>query len=106
MESLRREAHDELQITLRRRHRHSCDADRRYSITPKGKGIGIEITTAPPASMEVNQTASIAATVTKNHSNMGVDWSCTPGGACGTFNPAHTASGAATVYTAPRRPAP
>jgi len=78
------------------------------SNNPNGGGgnIGIQITTAPPASMEVNQTASIAATVTKDRSNMGVDWSCTPVGTCGTFNPAHTASGVTTVYTAPRTAGP
>ena len=49
--------------------------------------------------MEINATASIAATTTHD-SGEGVDWSCTPA-PCGSFNPAHTASGANTVYTAP-----
>jgi len=66
--------------------------------------ISIEITTPPPASLEVNQSASIAATV--RGSTRGVDWSCTPAGSCGTFNPAHTASGGMTVYTAPRTAGP
>jgi hypothetical protein len=65
------------------------------------KPIQIEITTAPPSSMEINATASIAATVVNDPSNSGVDWSCTPTGACGTFTPAHTASAATTVYQAP-----
>jgi len=60
----------------------------------------IAITTAPPASMEINATASIVATVTHD-SGKGVDWSCSPAGSCGSFNPTHTDSGAATVYTAP-----
>ncbi len=60
----------------------------------------IAITTAPPASMEVNTSASITATVTHD-SGKGVDWSCAPTGACGTFTPTHTASGSSTVYTAP-----
>ena len=60
----------------------------------------IAITTAPPASMEVNTTASITATTTHD-SGKGVDWSCSPAGSCGTFSPAHTDSGAATLYTAP-----
>ncbi|HXA75645.1 MAG TPA: hypothetical protein VNV41_00800 [Candidatus Acidoferrales bacterium] len=68
--------------------------------------ITIAITTAPPASLEVNQSASIAATVTMDSSNSGVDWSCTPIGTCGTFVPAHTASGGTTVYTAPRTAGP
>ena len=63
--------------------------------------ITIAITTAPPASMEVNQTASIAATVSNDGANGCVDWSCTPVGTCGTFTPAHTASAATTVYQAP-----
>jgi hypothetical protein len=70
------------------------------------KNISIAITTAPPASLQVNQTASIAATVTMDSSNSGVDWSCTPTGTCGTFAPTHTASGATTVYTAPATAGP
>ncbi len=70
------------------------------------KDISIDITTPPPATLEVNQSASVAATVTKDSSNSGVDWTCTPAGACGTFVPAHTASGATTVYTAPRTAGP
>jgi len=69
-----------------------------------GTAISIEITTPPPASLEVNQSASIAATV--KGSSQGVDWSCTPAGSCGTFNPAHTASGEMTVYMAPRTAGP
>ncbi len=66
------------------------------------KKTTIEITTPPPTSMEVNQFASIAATVSPASSaTAGVDWSCTPVGACGTFNPTHTASGATTSYMAP-----
>jgi hypothetical protein len=62
--------------------------------------ITVAITTAPPASLTVNGTASIAATVTNDTANAGVDWSCTPTATCGTFTPAHTASAAATVFTA------
>lgn len=69
------------------------------------KPISVAISTAPPASLNVNQTASIAATVTNDSSSSGgVDWSCAPAGSCGTFSPAHTASGAATTYTAPASP--
>ncbi|HKV06205.1 MAG TPA: hypothetical protein VJO53_14000 [Candidatus Acidoferrales bacterium] len=69
-----------------------------------GGGLAIDITTGPPAAMEVNQTATIVAKLTNDSSNAGVDWSCTPTGTCGSFNPAHTASGANTVYTAPSAP--
>jgi hypothetical protein len=68
--------------------------------------LSIMITTPPPSSLEINLTASIAATVTNDPANNGVDWSCTPMGTCGTFTPAHTASGATTVYMAPNTPGP
>ena len=51
--------------------------------------------------MNAGATATIAANVTNDSANAGVDWSCTPAGSCGTFNPTHTASGASTTYTAP-----
>src|SRR5580700_10805413 len=60
----------------------------------------ITISTPPPASLEINNSASIAATTTHD-SGAGIDWSCAPAGSCGTLNPTHTASGASTVYTAP-----
>ena len=69
-----------------------------------GPGVSLAITTPPPANLPANLTASIAATVTNDPTNSGVDWGCTPVGACGTFNPVHTASGAMTVYTAPGAP--
>jgi hypothetical protein len=61
----------------------------------------IEITTPPPASMEVNQFASIAAALGHDSKTDSVDWSCTPAGSCGTFTPPNTASGAMTEYKAP-----
>lgn len=65
--------------------------------------VGISITTPPPASMPTGAQASVAATVTNDPQNLGVDWAVTCGGgsSCGSFNPAHTASGVATTYTAP-----
>ena len=62
--------------------------------------ITIAMSTPPPATLVVNRTASIAATVTNDSANGGVDWTCTPAETCGSFNPAHTASAAATVFTA------
>jgi hypothetical protein len=56
--------------------------------------------------MEVNQFATIAATITGSGSTAGIDWSCTPVGSCGTFTPANTDSGASTVYMAPRTAGP
>jgi hypothetical protein len=53
-----------------------------------------------------NVSAPLIATVSNDNSNAGVDWTVTCGspGACGTISPAHTASGAATTYTAPSAP--
>ena len=59
------------------------------------------MTTKPAASLQVGATSIASATVTNDSANTGVDWSCTPAGTCGSFNPAHTASGANTTYTAP-----
>jgi hypothetical protein len=59
----------------------------------------VTISTPPPASMEINTSASIAATTTHD-SNEGVTWSCSPS-PCGSFNPTVTLSGVSTVYTAP-----
>jgi hypothetical protein len=61
----------------------------------------ISITTAPAAMLEINGTTTAAATVANDSTNAGVDWTCTPTGTCGSFNPTHTASGASTTYTAP-----
>jgi len=63
--------------------------------------MSIAISTAPPTTMAAGATATIAATVANDSSNGGVDWSCAPAGSCGTFNPAHTGSGATTTFTAP-----
>jgi hypothetical protein len=56
-----------------------------------------------PSTLTINQSVSLTASVGNDSSNAGVDWSCS-GAACGTFAPAHTASGASTVYTAPATP--
>jgi hypothetical protein len=57
-------------------------------------------------SIAQNASAHLVATVGNDSANAGVDWSvsCGSTGACGTFSPAHTASGAATTYTAPPAP--
>jgi hypothetical protein len=61
--------------------------------------ISVAISQFPPATMPVNGTALVAATVAND--TAGVNWSCTPVGSCGTFSPTGTASGATTTYTAP-----
>jgi hypothetical protein len=59
----------------------------------------VTITTPPPASLEINQSATIAATTTHDKDE-GVTWSCSPS-PCGSFNPTVTLTGVTTVYTAP-----
>jgi len=62
--------------------------------------VSVAISQPPPISLQANATASIAATVTGDANNKGVDWTCSPAGSCGSFNPKHTASGATTTFTA------
>jgi hypothetical protein len=78
----------------------ACTVAAFLSACSKSTPPAITISTAPPATLEINNSASIAATVTHDSHNEGVDWTCSPS-PCGTFNPTHTASGASTVYTAP-----
>ena len=68
--------------------------------------ISVSITKKANTTIVANRTASLVATVSNDFSNAGVDWtvSCGSPGACGTFSPAHTASGAPTTYTAPSAP--
>ena len=63
--------------------------------------VTVSLGTVPPTTMNVGGAASLAATVLNDSSNSGVDWSCAPAGSCGSFNPAHTASGASSTFTAP-----
>jgi len=75
-------------------------ASAQVTINPAGS-ISVTLTTPPPSSMLIQGTAGIVATVVNDASNAGVNWSCTPSAACGSFNPTATASGATTTYTAP-----
>jgi hypothetical protein len=66
--------------------------------------LSVRITTQVPINTIVkNSSAPLVATVSNDAANAGVDWtvSCGSLGACGTFSPAHTASGATTTFTAP-----
>jgi hypothetical protein len=66
--------------------------------------LSVKITQGvPTGSIVQNHSASLVATVSNDAASAGVDWSVTCGspGACGTFSPTHTASGAATTFTAP-----
>ena len=67
--------------------------------------IVVSLIPAPPATLEVGLSTPLSATVTGDTQNGGVDWTVTCANAnCGSFTPAHTASGATTVYTAPTTP--
>jgi hypothetical protein len=63
--------------------------------------VSVTISQPPPSTIQAGTTAPVAATVTGDSANLGVDWSCSPAGSCGSFTPAHTASGTATTFTAP-----
>jgi len=69
--------------------------------------ISVTLSTGVPGgTIAINSTASLVATVSNDPANAGVDWTvaCANLGACGSFTPAHTASGAATIYTSPASP--
>jgi hypothetical protein len=67
--------------------------------------ISVAINPTPPTSLNAGTTSNLTAVVTNDTANAGVNWTVTcSGSACGSFNPTKTASGAATVYTAPSAP--
>ena len=70
------------------------------SVTPI---ISVAISQAPPVSMTVGASAPVSASVSNDTAMAGVDWIATCGSApiCGSFAPAHTASGGTTMFTAP-----
>ena len=64
--------------------------------------ISVSFATAPPSSLVVSKTASVAATVANDSKNAGVTWSLSCGSAaCGSVSPTTSASGASVTYTAP-----
>ena len=73
------------------------------SNSPAASTITVEVTNAP-GTLAINQSVNLTATVRNDSANAGIDWTCSPGGACGSFNPAHTADGGATLFTAPSAP--
>ncbi len=67
------------------------------TVTPLS--IAVQLTIAPPTSLSVNATASVAAKVTNDPAAAGVIWTAScDGAACGSFNPPQSLS---TVFTAP-----
>jgi hypothetical protein len=55
----------------------------------------------PPSALGTSATAGIAAVVTNDPANAGVNFSCLPMGQCGSFNPNPIASNVPTTYQAP-----
>jgi phospholipase C len=66
--------------------------------------IYIAFQSTPPSMVQVDKTVKVSAMVSYDDSNKGVDWKCSPVGACGSFNPTHTASLVTATYTAPSSP--
>jgi hypothetical protein len=64
--------------------------------------ISVSFAAQPPSTLVVNTSTNVTANVSNDAKNGGVNWTVTCGSAqCGTANPASTASGSATTYTAP-----
>jgi hypothetical protein len=73
--------------------------------TTSGGGLSVQFAQAPPTPTIGGQPVGLAANVLNDTKNLGVTWSCTPVGACGTFSPATTGYNITTVYTPPVAPA-
>jgi len=69
---------------------------------PTPPAITVAFSPAAPVSINAGANSPLTAVVTNDSANKGVTWKVTCGSsACGSFNPASTASGTATTYTAP-----
>ena len=72
------------------------------STPPPPATIAVSLTVVSGTALVVGASASFTAIVANDTKNGGVTWTISCGGsACGTVNPASTASGTATTYTAP-----
>ena len=73
------------------------------TITDVATPASVAFTPSIPTSATAGGTLSVNATVSNDPGNGGVDWTVTCGsvGACGSFTPTHTLSGASTTYNAP-----
>ena len=72
---------------------------------PKSQPVPITVTFdpnfPPPPSLNTSASVGIAAVVTNDNQNAGVNFTCTPTGTCGTFTPSGTGSGVPVCYLAP-----
>lgn len=67
--------------------------------------VTVQFAQAPPTPTISGQAVGLVANALNDNSNKGVTWSCTPVGACGTFNPTTTPYNVGTLYTPPVAPA-
>jgi hypothetical protein len=79
-----------------------CGGSSQPGTSPGTQSRFISVELSPLSSSVVpGGTASVSATVSNDSAHAGVVWGCTPANACGSFIPSSTASGTATIYTAP-----
>jgi hypothetical protein len=72
-------------------------------VTIKQASLKIALSQVPTVNLPVGAATNLTAVVTFDPNNAGVDWSAAcQSTSCGSFNPAHTASGQLTTYTAPQ----
>src|ERR1700689_5590805 len=64
-----------------------------------GSSHKVTITTAP-TTLAAGASSNVVA-ITSHDSSDQINWTCTPTGSCGSFNPAETPSGTAVSYTEP-----
>jgi hypothetical protein len=72
-------------------------------VTINQASLHIALTQNPTPNLPVGAATNLTALVTFDPNNAGVDWTVAcQSSPCGSFNPAHTASGQLTTYTAPQ----
>jgi len=73
------------------------------TVTIKQAPLKIALSQTPTPNLPVGGSTNLTAVVTFDLLNAGVDWTAScQSTSCGSFNPAHTASGQLTTYTAPQ----
>lgn len=72
------------------------------TLTIQGQAISVSFAPAPTSSLQVAASTQIKAVVNNDTTSAGARWSTVCGSSdCGSFSPAETTSGVATIYTAP-----
>jgi hypothetical protein len=71
-------------------------------LAPSASEIVVSFSLSPPQALQLGSQTTLMVNVANDVTDAGVDWvaSCSAAN-CGSFNPIHTLSGVATVYTAP-----